>query len=168
MPDDLFAKIETYISTADSFLARVQDENNPEADYDVKDLFTRSLVMIIVSEYESYIESIFATRIESCKDAGVINIAKKHLDRRFRSPDLKKINEILGLFGETIKDAFISSTNIDGINASWDNIMKARHAIVHKQGTLQLSYEDAKSEYFKTKKVISGICEALVSTDVDT
>jgi len=76
MPDDLFAKIETYISTADSFLARVQDENNPEADYDVKDLFTRSLVMIIVSEYESYIESIFATRMKVVKMPGLSILQK--------------------------------------------------------------------------------------------
>jgi hypothetical protein len=36
-------------------------------------------------------------------------------------------------------------------------MMKARHAVVHNSGVLQLSYDDVKETYHKTKKVISEI-----------
>lgn len=151
--DQIFYKIESYIKSADNFLSKYPKDNDLEV-IELKDFFARTIIMVIVSEYEAYIESAFVRRVELCGDGEVINLGKRSYARTFRSPDLSKINTELSVLNDGLKEQFINTVNTDGINVAWDNIMKARHAIVHKQGSLQLSFEDVKQEFIKTKKVI--------------
>lgn len=120
----------------------------------IKHQYLRSLVLLIVSEYENIIEKIFYIRASKCNDTQIVNYVKNQIDKKFRSPDLSKINQTIGNFDDTLKQRYISIINNTPVNSAWDNIMKARHFIVHKQGTLNLTYEELISTYPNTKIVI--------------
>lgn len=42
-------------------------------------------------------------------------------------------------------------------HAAWDSLMKARHAVVHKKGSLNLTFGELLENYSKTKKVIQTV-----------
>jgi hypothetical protein len=154
--NEAFQKIEAYIKSADSFLSQ-QNSGDEFCRAEIKDFLARAIILVIVSEYEAYVESVFVRRVEECGDKCIVNLGRKFYDRKFRSPDLSKISDALAIFDENFKIAFNNTINTEGINVSWDNILKARHAIVHKQGTLQLTFDDVKNEYLKTRKIIEAL-----------
>lgn len=119
------------------------------------------LVVLIVSEYEEYLESIFGERAKMCGDAHVENFIKLAINRNFRSPDLSKINDQLKRFDNSCKVAFLKQVENSQHHAAWDSIMKARHAVVHKQGDLKLTFGELVSNYESTKVVISEVEAAL-------
>ncbi|EKF9663338.1 hypothetical protein O1C66_003625 [Vibrio cholerae] len=119
------------------------------------------LVVLIVSEYEDYLESVFVRRAERCGDPHAINYIKKSLSQKFRSPDMGKITEILKLFDTTYCEYFRSEISNSPEHAAWDSLMKARHAVVHKKGTLNLTFGELLENYDKTKKVIHAVESSL-------
>ena len=123
----------------------------------IKLQYLRSFVLLIVSEYENLLEKIFIHRASLCNDEHVINYVKFQIEKKFRSPDLSKINQTLGFFDNTVKTSFLNTINNTPIHAAWDNIMKARHFIVHKQGSLNITFEELLQSYEETKKVLYEI-----------
>lgn len=124
------------------------------------------LVVLIVSEYEEYLEGIFGIRAKKCGDLHVENFIRQALSRNFRSPDLGKINEQLKRFDNSCKVAFMRQVENSQHHAAWDSIMKARHAIVHKQGDLKLTFGELLKNYALTKVVINEVEAALGLTDL--
>ncbi|MBW3166319.1 HEPN domain-containing protein [Ferrimonas balearica] len=119
------------------------------------------LVVLIVSEYEEYLESVFVKRAELCGDPHAINYIKKTLSQKFRSPDLGKINQTLLLFDSSYKQVFLGEVENSPEHAAWDSLLKARHAVVHKKGTLNITFRELEENYLKTRKVIEAVEETL-------
>jgi hypothetical protein len=121
------------------------------------------LVVLIVSEYEEYLEELFIKRAEMCGDLHATNFIRATLSQKFRSPDLSKINETLNRFDASCKKSFLGTIENSPAHAAWDSIMKARHAVVHKKGNLNLTFQELISNYQLTKDIIHNV-EASLAT----
>lgn len=136
------------------------DSDSPDLP-ELESYLVAGLVLLIVSEYEELIEDIFTKRAEQCGDAEVVNYVRSMITQKFRSPDLSKITETLGRFGGNYKDLFSNSVLNTEAHAAWDNIMKARHAVVHKKSILNLTLRELQNSYPKTKTVIANLKQTL-------
>ncbi|WP_334029387.1 HEPN domain-containing protein [Alteromonas sp. P256] len=150
-----FNKIDNALNTCSAYIAEMDltEITNKE----VETYLVGGLVVLIVSEYEDYLESAFVKRAEKCGDECAINFIRTMLSRKFRSPDLRKINDTLKSFDSTLRDVFHTDIKDSPEMAAWDSLMKARHAVVHKQGSLNLTFRELKENYAKTKRVIQAV-----------
>ncbi len=130
-------------------------------DKELETFIVSGLIILIVSEYEEYLESIFVKRAETCGDVYATNYIKKTLSQKFRSPDLSKINETLKRFDNTYKQTFLNNIENSPNHAAWDSLLKARHAVVHKKGNLNMTFLELKTNYPLTKKIITSVEETL-------
>src|SRR6266542_568090 len=125
----------------------------------------RSTVLLMVSEYEEYIEKLFIKRAARTNDQHIHNFFVKHMDRKFRNPNLGKINEMLGQMGGTYRQAFQDRVEVNNphVKASWDSILTARHAIAHKEnaGVINLSWQDLENAVTNTRLVLEALADAL-------
>jgi len=128
----------------------------------IKHHYSRSLVLLIVSEYEVLIENVFISRASKCNDQILINYIKNQINKKFRSPDIRKINEILKAFDENFYVAFCNKINNTPSHTAWDNLLRARHSIVHKQGSLNLTYEEVVSSYQETKNILIELASLIL------
>ena len=126
-------------------------------DKELETYLVAGLVVLIVSEYEDYLESVFVRRAEQCGDEHATNYIKKTLSQKFRSPDLSKINETLNRFDNSYKSSFLGAVENSQEHAAWDSLLKARHAVVHKKGSLNLTFRELKETYPMTKIIISEV-----------
>jgi len=153
-----FRKIEDALTTCQNLLSAIsaQRPENPNA-AEIESYIVSSMVVLIVSEYEDLIEQLFIERSLLCKDGHICNYIKLSVAQKFRSPDLGKITDFLGKFGSDYKDGFSRSILNSEFHSAWDNIMKARHAVVHKKGNLNMTFRELIEAYPKTKHVITQI-----------
>jgi hypothetical protein len=150
-----FQIIENTIAYCDNYLNSIPDDSPDKGEVGYH--LTRSLILLIVSEYEYHIEQLFIVRATQSRDAQLINFFKKHIDKKLRSPDLSKIKGMLGYFAEGYKASFSNEIDNTPCHAAWDNFMKARHFIVHKEGSFQIVFSELKSDYPKTKMVLEKV-----------
>lgn len=123
-------------------------------DKELETYLVAGVVILIVSEYEGYLESLFVKRAEQCGDSHATNYIKKTLSQKFRSPDLSKIFETLNRFDSSYKESFKGIVENSPEHAAWDSLMKARHAVVHKKGNLNITFRELKENYALTKNII--------------
>lgn len=116
-----------------------------------------AMTALIVAEYEQFIETLFSRRGDLCGDNHVANFVRSQIARKFRSPDLGKLNETLGWFGQDYRTNFSRANENTPEHAAWDNIMKARHAVVHRQGTINLTLRELRVSYALTKNVLDRL-----------
>lgn len=155
----IFQRIENALNLSKTHLKEMD-----EADFSTKEVeiyLVSGLVMLIVSEYEEYLESVFKKRAEYCGDNYVSNYLKTTLSQNFRSPDLGKINKTLKMFDESCRNSFLQKVENSPEHAAWDSLLIARHAVVHKKGDLKLTFNELESTYNKTKKIISDVESAI-------
>jgi hypothetical protein len=147
----------------ESIDSQIQDSRSEISNYAGKALdslekikfhYLRSIVLLIVSEYEITIEKMFILRASKCNDAMLINYVKKQMDKKFRSPDISKIDQMLGMFDDILLRQFKTKITNTPSHMAWDNLLRARHCIVHRQGNLNMTFEELVSSYPATKKVI--------------
>jgi len=119
------------------------------------------LIVLVVSEYEVFLEGAFGIRADRCGDPHVASYVRNQLERRFRSPDLGKVNETLGAFGSVYVAAFRAAVENTPEHAAWDNLIRARHAIVHRQGTLNMTFREFTSAYPSSVRVIDHLLASL-------
>jgi hypothetical protein len=115
------------------------------------------LVVLIVSEYEDYLEAVFSRRADLCGDEYAANYIKKNISQKLRSPDLSKINSTLSQFDGAYKTSFLGNIENSPEHAAWDSLMKARHAVVHKKGNLNMTFGELCQKYPLTKTVILNL-----------
>ncbi len=129
----------------------------------------RSIVLMIVSEYEVYLEKVIAKRAQKGGDAYLHRFMIKYCDRKFRSPDLGKIRETLKWLGGDYDKDFWNAVEKKQpqIKASWESLITARHAIVHKAGLVSLTWADMETAYANSQIVISELVRAIGLTPVD-
>ncbi len=154
-----FLKIDSALSTCKSHLDSLDGTDPSRAEIEAH--MVSALVVLIVSEYEELIERMFAERADRSGDKRLAQYVRATIARKFRSPDLKKITEALGQFGADYRQAFSDVILDTEHQAAWDNIMKARHAVVHKGGTLNITLAELLATYPKTKIVIAELKKTL-------
>lgn len=160
MSNSIFTKIDDAFNVCDNYLSQMIDIDTNE----LQVFLTRSLTILIVSEYEEYLEKLFNDRAKSCGDICVANYIQKMLHQKFRSPDLSKINDILKSFHAKYFDKFSENYINTPAHQSWDSLLKARHSIVHKKGELQITYKELKMIYQDTQSILDGIKEVLATS----
>lgn len=151
----LFERIENAIALCEEHIKQLDPTDIK--DKELETYIVSGLVVLVVSEYEEYLEGLFAIRADMCGDNQVSNYIKKTLSQHFRSPDLSKITETLNKFNAQYKTDFKNIINDTPQHAAWDSILRARHAIVHKKGNLNLTFRELKINYPLTKEVISQV-----------
>ncbi|MEL4363400.1 HEPN domain-containing protein [Shewanella algae] len=151
----LYSRIESALNTCRSHVGRLDPTDIK--DKELETYLVGGLVVLIVSEYEDYLESVFVRRAEKCGDPCATNYIKRTLAQKFRSPDLSKITNTLQLFDTAYNDEFKNEITNSPEHAAWDSLMKARHAVVHKKGALNLTFRELLENYDKTKKVIKKV-----------
>ncbi len=149
-----FLRIESALNTCQAHLNSLDSANPNRAEIEAR--IVSSLIVLIVSEYEELIERMFVDRANLCGDAHVVCYVRTTISQKFRSPDLSKITRTLGQFGGDYKQNFSRILNTE-YHAAWDNIIRARHAIVHKSGTLNITFGELLASYPKTKVVLSEL-----------
>lgn len=151
----LYQRIDNAIETCRQHVNALDPTNLK--DKELETYLVAGLVVLIVSEYEDHLEYVFSKRADLCGDQQAANYIKKNLSQKFRSPDLSKINETLNSFDGTYKASFLNSIENSPEHAAWDSLMKARHAVVHKKGSLNLTFGELCQKYPLTKTVIANI-----------
>jgi len=150
-----YQRIDSAISVCEQHINNLDPDNIAEKE--VETYIVSGLVILIVSEYEEHLESVFCIRAEQCGDQFVSNYIKRTLSQKFRSPDLSKINETLKRFDETYRRDFMQDIENSQHHAAWDSILKARHAVVHKKGQLNMTFRELKEAYTLTKNIIVNV-----------
>ena len=140
---------------------KVLNETDEALAVEVETHIVSALVVLIVSEYEVFIEDAFGKRSDQCGDTHVANYVHSQLAKRFRSPDLSKVNDVLKSFGQDYRKSFFTDVENTPEHAAWDNIMRARHAIVHRQGSMNLTFLELTKSYDQTKIVIDKLVRTL-------
>jgi len=120
-----------------------------------------AMTVLIVSECEVFIEELFGKRGDRCGDTPVARYVRSQLTRRFRSPDLGKVNEVLSWFGQDYRNEFFGNLENTPEHAAWDNLMRARHFIVHRQGAMNLTFRELSESYQRTTSVLERLARAL-------
>ena len=155
-----FPRIDSALETCRKHLASLKEADAAVA-IELESYLVGSMTVLIVSEYETFIENAFGQRGDRCGDPHVANYVRSQLARRFRSPDLHKINEVLGFFGQDYREMFFRDVENTPEHAAWDNMIRARHAIVHRQGTMNLTFRELQDSYDRSKAVIAKLLQTL-------
>ena len=150
-----YQRIENAIAVCSEHISSFDPTNMK--DKELETYLVAGLVVLIVSEYEDHLESVFVKRAEQCGDEHVANYIKKTLSQKFRSPDIGKINETLDRFDTSYRDSFLRAVGDSREKAAWDSLLIARHAVVHKKGVLQLTFRELKEKYPLTKQIIASV-----------
>ena len=138
------------------------------AGIELLNLLAHAIIVRIVSEYEVRLERAFAARGKKCKDIEVLNYISKTVERQLRSPDLSKITKMLSLFSEKYKEQFHELLKDAAIQADWDNLLRARHFVVHRAGNgMNLTLHEMKRVFSQTQKVVGFAIKALELTELE-
>lgn len=124
---------------------------------EIERLLVASMVLLVVSHYENHIADQFVERAAHSGDRHVENFVKKQLSRRFWSPDIGKINDTLKEFGAEYRERFASRVENTKAHASWDNIMRARHTIVHTRSPTNMTLRELEAAYRESHKVLAAL-----------
>lgn len=132
---------------------------------EVEHYLLRAMVMLIVSHYEQIVENLFVKRAEKCGDVEIHNLISALADRKFRSPDLGKIKDMLKMLSPSCRGTFHTQIDVNQpqAKAAWESLITARHAIVHKenQGSVTLTWSDLETAYEESQRVLQALANAL-------
>ena len=132
---------------------------------EIESLLVASIVLSIVSHYENHVADQFAERAARSGDRHVANFVKRQTARRFRSPDIGKIAAALGEFGAEYRERFTRQVENTSAHAAWDNIMRARHVIVHTRNTANMTLRELETAYRGSHEVLAALRASLGLTD---
>ena len=155
-----FPRIDSALDTCRRHLASLTETDAGLA-AELESHLVAAMTVLIVSEYEVFIEELFGKRGDRCRDSPVARYVRSQLARRFRSPDLGKVNDVLDCFGREYRDRFFVDLENTADHAAWDNLMRARHSVVHRQGTMNLTLRELSESYPRTRAVLERLVQAL-------
>lgn len=152
-----FLKIERALQTCQAHLNSL-DLGDPDRE-EIESFLVSSMIVLIISEYEELIRFIFVTRVAQCGDKEVASFVKGLMARRreFTSPKLSTINDALNWFDPAYSKCFRQRVENTAMSAAWDNIIQARHAVVHKAASINLTLRELSDTYPKTKQVVAEL-----------
>lgn len=126
------------------------------------------LIVDIISEFEQRLEAMFTLRAKKLGDKPNANFVAKMLDRKFRSPDVSKINSILRDHDQALLTLFASRLSGTKWESSMGNLMVGRHYYVHKSGASpMMTLADVESSYREAVKLFDAVSHALGLTAAD-
>ncbi len=126
----MYSKIDNAIETCLDHIEILNREGivSKEIEYHL----TCSLILLIVSEYEEYIENFFVKRVEKdCNDTYSFNYFKDSFYRKLKNPKIDKISTFLKKFDKSYNDSFREKVNDNEYSLAWDSLINARHIIAH-------------------------------------
>ena len=150
-----FVRIEDTLATCDAYL-RAHDQDDPRR-YEIEAYLVAYVVVLIVSEYEELLLSLFSARADMCGDAHVASYLKSRIQRAFTSPKLSKIKDSLRQCGSDYHDTFWSVVENTEHEDAWGNLINARHTVVHKSGNQQLTWRELKKNYAESKEIFRAL-----------
>src|SRR5437868_9274332 len=151
-----FIRLDTSIALAKKESARIS-----ALDPMLEAFIVGYLVVDIISEFEQRLEAMFALRAKKLGDAPNANFVGKMLDRKFRSPDVGKINEMLrnhDLAFLTTFDARLAGTRW---KTAMDNLMTNRHCYVHKEGIPTMTLLEVEQAYNDAVLLFDALAHAI-------
>ena len=151
----IYTRIESALTVCEEHIAKLDPTDLAEKELET--YIVSGLILLIVSEYEEHLESLFIRRAEACGDSSACNYIKLTLNQKFRSPDLSKIHQTLKNFDDAYLSNFKQEIENSPKHAAWDSVMKARHAVVHKKGQLNMTFRELKNIYPLTKEIIKKL-----------
>ena len=157
-----FYPIEDAFSVARKHLLTL-DDTLPDTEK-IESFFVASIVLLIVSHYESHIARQFVRRAERSGDQHVTSYVRHHTARQFRSPDIRKITEALNQFGSDYKERFSDQVMETQAQLSWDTILKNRHGIVHDRRPPSMTLRELEEAYRGTQGILAALSDCLEST----
>ena len=160
-----FPLIESAIATCGRHIDGLP-EDDPDA-IEIENRLVSSLVVLLASELEQFIELCFCRRADVSGDPEVTSYVRNTMSRSFRSPDLGKINQTLAFFSRDYRDRFRREVENSPSHAAWDNIMKARHAVVHRQGSMNLTFREFRDAYPMIQDIVDRLLEVLGLEDTE-
>jgi len=155
-----FARIDRAIAVCQAHLDAVSnaDPDKPE----LENYLVSGLLILMVSQYEGLIRRLFGDRAALCGDADVCQYVRGLLDREFRSPNLNKITEHLAKLGDSYRQAFSGQVLNTDEHLAWDNVITARHTVVHVTGIASITFSELSQDFYpKTRQVIAALTAAL-------
>jgi len=155
-----FLRIDSALETCRRHLASLSETDAALA-AELENHLVAAMTVLIVSEYEIFIEGLFGERGDRCGDTPVARYLRSHLTRQFRSPDLAKINRALAYFGKDYRDGFFIDLQNTREHAAWDNLIRARHYVVHREGNMNLTFRELDESYRRTRSVLERLVEVL-------
>ena len=128
---------------------------------EIESFLVSFLSTTIVAEFEGQIKMAFCERAERCGDLPVAAFVEKVLTRRFWNPELSKLADVLGEFDSAQKAAFMRRVENTASHAAWDNLIRARHEVVHKRGVPSLTLRELRTTFESSKAVVSELRSVL-------
>jgi hypothetical protein len=158
-----FARIDTAIALAKKHSAAVMG-----IDARLHAFIVGHLVVEVVSEFEQRLEAMFVLRARKLGDPPNTNFVSKMLDRRFRSPDVGKINAMLKDHDAAFLTGFANQLAKTKWDSAMSNLMINRHYYVHKEGAAPtMSLHDVAEAYDEAVKLFDAMAHALGLTAAD-
>ncbi len=158
-----FPHIDGTLEVCRRHLARL-DDTLPDS-VEIESLLVSSIVLLIVSHYESHVAEQFAERAARSGDREVTNFVTHHTARRFRSPNIGKITAALGEFGREYRERFTRRVENTRAHAFWDNIIRARHGIVHQGVAANMTLRELETAYRESHEVLAALRSSLGLSD---
>lgn len=150
--DDALQKCEVHISSKN-------------IDGEIADLLTRSLLILICSEFERKIKEMVNDRCESISDRQVRQFAQSSTEKMFRGLWINELAGLLGHFSSEYKQQFGDSRDKEAIDA-YSSIITNRNKIAHGEESVA-TFQDVKLYYEKAHVVLDWFQSALRSDTVD-
>ena len=154
-----FASVESAIQTSKSHLSQL-DATSPTT-LEVQQYLVTSVVVLLVAEFEYALQGMFGERAEKSKDVELIAFSKHNLTRRFRNPDIGKINEALGYFSAAYEAGFSTQILNSSIHLAWDNIIRARHEAAHGRVPSNMTIMELEKSCEEARKLFDVLRAAL-------
>jgi hypothetical protein len=124
------ARIDQTLEECDKHLASTGAQGT-----EIENLLTRSLLVLMCSEFEQEIEAIIQKKCASIKDSSLQEFFWSCVDAVFRSVKSSEMAGLLNRFGGSYKDAFKQKTEANPIAVTfYNNIVTNRHGVAHSDG----------------------------------
>jgi hypothetical protein len=132
---------------------------------EIEVLLTRSILVLICSEFEQTIESIIQERCSSIDDESVKEFVGSCVDAVFRSVKSSEIAGLLNRFGRDYKEAFKQKAdeNPEAVTF-YNNIVINRHSVAHADGG-NITFSEVKRFYEEGHIVLDFFRDSLLSDD---
>lgn len=130
---------------------------------EIESLLTRSLLVLICSEFEQKIEAIIQEKFSSIEDKSLREFAGSCVDAVFRSVKSSEIAGLLKRFGGSYKENFKKKSDENARAVTfYNNIVTNRHGVAHSNGG-NVTFADLKMFYEEGHVVLDYFRDTLLT-----
>lgn len=130
---------------------------------EIESLLTRSLLVLMCSEFEQKIEAIIQEKCASIGDSSLQEFFGSCVDAVFRSVKSSEMAGLLNRFGGGYKETFKNKTDANPVAVTfYNNIVTNRHGVAHSDGG-NVTFLEVKRFYEEGHVVLDYFRESLLS-----